>query len=253
MFRSRKYVLLGATLVLALSLAPAAEAKKFLDQAKFKLLSLSGNTTLTWTEDSTSTGNRRCAGTTISRLSVRSTQQPTLYVFLKEFHGLRTIVAPDPDFNNLDSVKLAGQARMSRSVDYQETAGCDQRPPAECPEASSNARISGTTDDPRGGIAWFVEDTWPPGYPESCTILDNDVPFGGTRFERPTKFASAIPRKDLFDEKKGRLSGSVSIEEPLAQAPSAGASIQGTVTANFTDELSVKLKRLDLKKDEKRG
>ncbi len=254
MLGHRKCVLLGAALVIVLSLASAAEAK-FLDQAKFKLLSLSGAEAMTWSEDSTTSTGSRCVGTGSMRIGFRSTERTTVYVFLKHVHGdLRTIVAPDPDPRNFDLVYLDGEATISRSVSYQETAGCDpQRPPMDCPETTVPAEpfIQGTAE-PSGGVGASGEGTFevPPGYPEDCARLRSGFLIG---LPSPTVFARAFPRSQLFNEKKKRLGGSVAVEEPLATTLGPPYADTGTASGTYTEELAVELKRLRLKEDEKRG
>jgi hypothetical protein len=254
-FGSRIHVSLVAAVAILLTLTPAAEAK-FLDQAKFKLLSMSGSEAVTFSEDSTTSTGSRCVGTTSARIGFRSLERPTVYVFLKQVHGdVRTILAPDPDPRNFDLIYLHGEATISRSVSYQETAGCDQQaPPTDCPETTVPAEpfILGTAE-PSGGVGASGERTFevPSGYPEDCDNLTHG--FGSVGVPNPTVSTQAIPRKQLFNEKRARLEDSVAVEEPLAKTVGPPSADTGTASGTYKEELSVELKRLKLKEDEKRG
>ena len=248
----RKSVSLAAALLIVLLVAPSAEAK-FLDQAKLKLLSLSGAEALTFSEDSTESRGRRCVGTTSSRIGFRGTERATVYVFLKRVHGaVRTILAPDPDPKNFDAVPLAGEATLSRTVSYPETAGCED-PPTECPEATVPAKpfVLGTTDPARGVGTGVMDIRWPAAYPESCEFLLSQVsgePVGPVGLPSPTVFAQAIPRKQLFNERRERLEGTAVVEEQLAESVEPPSADTGTVSGTYTEEIAVELKRLKLRK-----
>jgi hypothetical protein len=240
---------LFAALVVPLLLAPQAEAK-FLDQAKFKILLLSGAEALTFYEDGEGTfdpetGNyARCTGTTSSRISYRSTRPATAFVFLKRIHGaVRTNFSPDSDPRNFDTVPMKGEATLSRSVDYQETAGCDA-PPSACPVTTVPAApIVLGTSEPSAGVGSSVTDL--PG-DSDCEGLR--PPFGQASrlsLPDPTIFARVIPRAQLFNEKRKRLEGSVFVEEQLIGTYDEPN--DATASGTYSEEMAVTLKRLKFK------
>jgi hypothetical protein len=241
-----------------MAVVPQAAAKVE-PKAKFKLLSLSGGQTLGFHEEGESltspTMTARCVGTSTSRVDFRSTKRVTLYVFTgKTGQGPLTIVSPDPDRHHaFEPVPLVGEATVSRSVNYPETAGCSETP-TNCPEttAAADATLVGT-HEADGSLALIepIDVHLPGGVDPGCG--EHGTPYtggGGTALGLCNCVsyvsAEAIPKRQLLDPKRKRVRANVTDETPLAGRFDSGDT-HVTASGTLTSRLAVVLKRLPLK------
>jgi hypothetical protein len=254
--------LLAISALGALALAAPSAAKS--PEAAFKLLSASGTHAHTFHERETDIvyygedghalpGPTRadiCAGSQSENVSYRTTKPTKMYVFVRKAHGLHTLVSdkPEPD-GGLDYLSTPGQMTLSRSVSYEATRGCGEDP-VDCPETTFTVPIDVSgTHDPQGGIEalYRVFPELPPGLDRTCS------PFPGPHHgplsphavepDQP-EFPGAIPRSDLFNEKKKRLSGDDTVEFSYETTTEPGYSYETTVAGTYRETIAVELKRL---------
>lgn len=251
----------------SLVLAAPGQAKQE-PVAAFKLLSGTGTQTYTFQEKTTDIksfdddGNLStppiqtrvdiCTGSGNVNLRYRTAKPTKMFVTLRKAHGLHTLISdtPDPD-SGLDFLTTAGQMTLSKSMNYTATDECRVEP-VECPETTFSAPVLVFgTHERLGGISSLYDTNLnlPSGLDRSCQ------PRPGTGFgpinvlgPQPEEFATVIPRSDLFDEKKKRLSGedSIDLSYEVAADPEAKRQVSGSGT--YTETIAVELKRLKLKK-----
>src|SRR4051812_17367208 len=130
-------------MAVTLAFAPQAAAAGKL-KGKFKV-SASGRQTLTFHEESSYLGSdgetKRCVGTTTAEASWRTTTPKTVYVFVSgSGKRARITLSDDRVGQGFEAAHPRGKATVSRTVDYQQTAGC-HRPPTACPKATGRARM----------------------------------------------------------------------------------------------------------------
>ena len=136
-------------MAIVLTFAPQATARPE-PKAKFKIVSASGREALSFQEDGTTSTGTRCVGATESQVRWRMTRPLIVYVFVYRYSGRPgTSLSTDRIGERYDSVPLIGEATVSRSVDYSETAGCEETP-VNCPELTAPAEpfITGTLRGP---------------------------------------------------------------------------------------------------------
>jgi hypothetical protein len=240
----------------ALTFAPQAAAVGKL-KAKFKVVSASGSETLSFHEDGLTSPGERCVGTTTSKVSWRATRAATLYVFVRRVGGrLRTTLSADRVGEAYEAVPLIGRATVSRSVSYQETAGCQEQP-TDCPKTTGLAKpfLTGTPNrrgSVNGGIDVVrlpqgVDPACGAGGPIAAGIV---LPFGNAAMRallpKITVSAFAVPRGRLLDPRRKRIKDSVTVKEPLSGA--VDEADQATVSGTYTDHIAITLKRLKLKR-----
>lgn len=237
----------------SLALAAPSQAKPD-DEAAFKLLSVSGTQTHTFSERTLEDGADTCTGTQSQSVRYHSTKPTKMYVFLRDAHGLHTLISdkPNPD-SGLDFLSVAGEMTLSRSVSYQAVEGCVSEP-VECPESTFPAPVLlFGTHEPSGGIAVAYDTNLdlPSGLDRDCS------PSPGAGFGplspfavRPDReeFTEAIPRSEIFNKKRKRLSGEDSFEFPYETATDPEDSAQVTLTGTYGESMAVELKRLKTKK-----
>jgi hypothetical protein len=241
----RRGLVLFASLVTALAFAAQAGAKDE-PKAKFKVVSATGRQTLSFHEDSKGDfGN--CVGSTASEVSWKTTQSRTVYVFVKyssAFHRNTTILSTDRVGRIFEAVPIAGKATVSRSVDYQETAGCDQKP-MDCPQTTSQAKLSlNGTPDAGASLYGGVDSIRLHGPLRNHFCDQLQMPFvydARQALGTPKKVAFAVPRKQLLDQHRKVVKGSATTNESLGGKYN-GATASGT----YTDHFKIKLKRLKL-------
>jgi hypothetical protein len=257
-----------AIAVAASTLAAPSEAKSP-DEAAFKLLSASGTQTHTFHEEQFdsfnydedgaqlrgSTQAATCVGTQSQSVRYHSAKPAKMYVFLRRAHGLHTLISdkPNPD-SGLDFLSVPGEMTLSRSVSYEQTRGCGSEP-AECPETTFPAPVLVFgTHDPSRGISPLYDTNLdlPSGLDRSCEPMPG-AGFGplspyAAAPDREIPYLGAIPRSQIFDEKRKRLSGEDSFEFSYETASDPGYSYQTTVTGTYGEAIAVELKRLKRKK-----
>ena len=257
-----------AVVVAGLTLAAPSEAKKS-PVAKFKLLSVSGTQTHTFHEEQFdsfnydeegaqlrgSTQAPTCVGTQSQSIRYHSTKPTKMFVTLRKAHGLHTLISDklDPD-SGLDFLSAPGQMTLSRSVSYEQTRGCGSEP-VECPETTFPAPVLVFgTHDPSRGISPLYDTNLdlPSGLDRSCEPMPG-AGFGplspyAAAPDREIPYLGAIPRSQIFDEKRKRLSGEDSFEFSYETASDPGYSYQTTVTGTYGETIAVELKRLKKKK-----
>jgi hypothetical protein len=238
-------LLVSVLLAIALAFVPQAAAKAG-PKAKFKVVSASGGESLTFHEESQIAGDG-CIGTTSSEVSWAATRPKNLYVFVRyvsAYHRTATVLSTHRETRSFESVPLDGRATVSRSVDYQEVAGCG-REPTECPKTTAKAKpfLTGTPN-PRGGVYGGVDRIHLPSglFAGICGSLAQPWAYDAEQaLGTPTKFAEAIPRKQLLDRHRKVVKGSVTVKESFG-----GKSHGATASGAYTGHLKVKLKRLKL-------
>lgn len=155
----RGAAIIGVVALLALGLAPRSEAEKIRDQARFKVLSVSGTMTHTFQEDGWQymeqydeegnplppTRTNECVGSQNVRVQYRSTEPSRAHVSLKKIphRGLSTIVSSTADPENNDVVSVPGEMTLSKSVSYSRTEGCSDPGPVACPESTFRTPVIG--------------------------------------------------------------------------------------------------------------
>ena len=226
-----------AAVFIALLVATPAEAKVY-ELAKFKILSVSGSRELTFTEDSALAGGR-CTGTTSARIDFRSTSPLTVYMNVRRIHGRRKVVVSDkakPPQSKY--VQMDGEATVSRSVDYQASAGCYTEPTA-CAEATVPAKVQVFgTDVPSAGVGADPVDV---GGDIDCSVVPR-IPLGALRFAPQSTYSDVFSWSELFGKDK-RVEGTSRVEEPVtADDPRPGDSLSGLLA----DETTIVMKRLKL-------
>jgi hypothetical protein len=243
-----------AVMSAALALAPQAAAAGKL-KGKFKVVSASGRSTLTFHEDTTDYMGRRCVGTTTAEASWRATLPKTFYVV--QFHSGRSArigLSDDRVGQILESAHVRAVATVVRTVDYQETAGCNQ-PPTPCPNATRRATVylTGTRERHGGSVfANIVQFRQPEGVDLDCTGFQSTVfpgftePFGDYNtqlFPRIKDGAQALARRRLVDPHRKRVKDSDTYEQPFSRS-STDPERPATLSGVFTDHLQISLKRL---------
>jgi hypothetical protein len=237
-----------------LAFAPQAAAVGKL-KAKFKVVSASGRQTLSFHEESSYLGSdgetKRCVGTTTAEATWRTTPPKTIYVFVSG-SGKRARPNLWGDRAGKALVRLPGRATVSRSLDYQETAGCHREPTA-CPKATGPARmyLAGNQARRKSIYAGIDEVRLPEGIDLSCKIgaifPGFTDPFGdaSSLFPKIKVYAAAVLRTRLLNPHRKRVKDSDTVEQPFsASDPEHGATLSGT----YTDHLKISLKRLKLKR-----
>jgi hypothetical protein len=240
-------------MAIALTFAPQAAARAE-PKAKFRIVSVSGRETLSFQEETQTSDGKRCVGTTESRVSWRSTRPVTVYVFVRRAGTkVRTILSADRVAETYESVPIAGEATVSRSISYQETAGCAEDP-IGCPETKGRAKpfLTGTTER-RGSVNGGIDVVdLPPGVDPSCEETSGiaaglAAPFGGTgartALGRLTVSAFAMPRRRLLDPRRKRIHDSVTVEQQLGGT--YDGSDQASASGTYTDHLAIRLRRLN--------
>jgi hypothetical protein len=236
-----------------LAFAAPSEAKAS-KEAAFKLLSASGTQTHTFQEQESEYYGNACVGTQSQSVRYHSTQPAKMYVFIRRAHGLHTLVSdkPDPD-SGLEALRVTGEMTLSKSVSYSETRGCRQEP-AECPETTFSAPvIVYGTHNPSGGIMPLYDQglDLPSGLDRTCQ------PYAHPRYGPLSRHAvppdleeipGAIPRSEIFDERRKRLSGEDSTEFSYETTTDPEFSYQTTVTGTWGETIAVKLRRLRTKR-----
>jgi hypothetical protein len=238
----------------SLAFAPEAAAVGRL-KAKFKV-SASGSQSLTFHEESTDyTGGRRCVGTTTAEASWRATPRKPIYVFVRgSGKRARITLSDDRVGQDYESAHVSGKATVSRTVDYQETAGCHD-PPSACPKATGRATmyLVGTRERLGNVYAGIEKLRLPEGPDISCTVgaifPGFTDPFGSDAvplFPRVKGEARALARSRILDPHRKRVKDSDTYEQPFSGSdPEHGAA---TLSGTYTDHLAIKLKRLKLKR-----
>lgn len=263
-----------ASIVVALgglTLAPPSAAEKIRDQARFKVLSMSGTLTHTFQEDGwreveqyddegnplPPTRDYECIGSQSERVQYRSTEPFKAYVSLKTIphRGLSTIVSSTADPENFDRVSVQGEMTLSKSVSYERTEGCRPPPPPECPVSTfSSPVIAFGTNLSNGGLTtlWDPERLdLPPGLDRSCEPqlgAEHGPLSPGAVPPEESVIPGAISRADLFGKRK-RLSGEDSREfayETRTRPEDSPGHV--TVTGTYGETVAVELKRLKSKK-----
>jgi hypothetical protein len=267
MARTRGAATVSAVALGVLVLAAPSEAKK-LPEASFKLISASGTQTHTFHEEEShleyaygedgeqlptpTSRTGTCVGTQTQNVRYHSTKPTKMYVFLREAHGLHTLISdkPDPD-SGLDYLTVPGEMTLSKSVSYEVTKACPE--PTECPETTFSAPVNVFGNHvPSGGISplYSANFNLPSGLDRSCE------PRRGPRYGPLSTHAvppnleeipGAIPRSELFGKKK-RLSGEDSLEFSYETTTEPGNSYETTVTGTYGETIAVELKRLKPKK-----
>jgi hypothetical protein len=228
------------SLVVGLALAPAAAAKP-VPVGKFKVVAASGSESLTFHEEDHFRG-RGCVGTTTSEVSWQSTRPKKFYVFvrfLSAYHRRGTILSADRVATSYEYVPLPGNATTSTSVDYQETSDCSGDLTG-CPKTTVKSKLGLLgTPNPRGGVG----EVMPYGIAD-CAGPMPTRPWSGSAdyaLGKPTRFASAIPRKQLVEGHQKVLKDNVTVRQRL------GGKFRGaTVSGTWTNSIKLKLKRLKL-------
>jgi hypothetical protein len=270
--RNRIRTALIAAALGTLTLAAPSEAKK-LPEASFKLLSVSGTQAHTFHEETWAVRNfdddgnplpgptrvDTCTGNQSQSIRYRTTKPTKMYVFLRRAHGLHTLVSDksDPD-SGLDFLRAPGEMTLARSVSYEATQDCES-PPVECPEATfpSPVLVFGN-HEPSGGItpAYDTNLNLPSGLDRSCE------PYPGAHIGPLSPFAmppdrdleeilGVIPRSEIFNEKRKRLSGKDSFEFPYettSDPADTPGDFQTRVTGTYRETIAVELKRLKPKR-----
>jgi hypothetical protein len=245
-------VCMAATLAFAPQAAAVGKLK-----AKFKVVSASGSESLSFHEDGVTSTDERCVGTTASKVSWRTTRPKTVYLFVRRAGGkVRLTLSADRVGEAYEAVFLRGKATVSRSVSYQQTAGCQEQP-VNCPKLTASAQpfITGT-DERRGSVNAGIDIIrWPKGIDDSCDVsapvaAGIALPFGNAAgralLPEITANAWAVPRGRLLDPHRKTIKDSVTVKQPLS-ATADGAD-QATVSGTYTDHLKISLKRLKLKR-----
>jgi hypothetical protein len=248
---------LGVVCIAAtLAFAPQAAAVGKL-KAKFKVVSASGRQTLSFHEESSYLGSdgetKRCVGTTTAEASWRTTPPKTVYVFVSgSGKRARITLSDDRVGQGFEAAHPRGKATVSRTVDYQETAGCHD-PPTACPKATGRATmyLVGTRER-LGNVYGGIDKVRLPEGPDlSCTVGSIfpgfTEPFGdaGPLFPRVKGEARVLARSRILDPHRKRVKDSDTFEQPFsASDPEHGATLSGT----YTDHLKISLKRLKLKR-----
>jgi hypothetical protein len=241
-----------------LAFAPQAAAVGKL-RAKFKVVSASGSQSLTFHEESSDYMGRRCVGTTTGEVTWWTTPPKTVYVFTKGAgRRARTNISGDRVSQTYDIARLPGKATVSRTVDYQETAGC-HRAPTACPKATGPAKVylQGTsTGEHRKNVNGGIDAVrLPAGIDNTCEAVAPIAPgitepFGTNAlslFPKLKVYAWAVPRSRLLDPHRKRVKGSETVKQPFSDSetdPDFAATLSGT----YTDHLKISLKRLKLKR-----
>ena len=243
-------------MVAALAFAPQAVAAGKL-KAKFKV-SASGRQTLTFHEESSYLGSdgetKRCVGTTTAEASWRATPRKPIYVFVQgSGKRARINLSDDRIGQGFEAAHLSGKATISRTVDYQQTAGC-HNPPTACPKATGRATmyLVGTRER-RGNVYAGIDEVRLPEGPDiSCTVGSIfpgfTEPFGdaGPLLPRVKGDARALARSRILDPHRKRVKDSDTFKQPFsASDPEHGAA---TLSGTYTDHLKISLKRLKLKR-----
>lgn len=240
-------------MVATLAFAPQAAAVGKL-KAKFKVVSASGRQSLSFHEESTDYMGRRCVGTTTAEASWRTTPPKTVYVFAGSGRRARINLSDDRVAQAFDSARLPGTATVSRTVDYQETAGC-HRAPTACPKATGRATLYLVGTRERLGNVYAGIDVvrLPEGIDADCetaTPLAPGLtdPFGTdakSLFPKIKVYARALSRSRILDPHRKRVKDSDAVKQPFSGSdPEYGATLSGT----YTDHLKISLKRLKLKR-----
>jgi hypothetical protein len=234
-------VCMAATLAFAPQAAAVGKLK-----AKFKVVSASGRQTLTFHEESMEYTGERCVGTTTAEASWRTTPPKTIYVFVGgSGKRARINLSDDRVGQAFDSARLPGKATVSRTVDYQETAGC-HRPPTACPKATGRATLYlvGTRERVGNVYAGIDKVRLPEGPDISCTVgaifPGFTDPFGSDAvplFPRVKVYAQALARSRILDPHRNRVKDSDTVKQPFSASDPA-----------YTDHLAITLKRLKLKR-----
>lgn len=238
----------------ALTFAPqAAAAAK--PKAKFKVVSAKGTETLSFREEGLTSTGERCVGTTTSKVSWRTTRAKTVYAFVRRGGG-RTTLSADRVSQGYEAVPLIGRATVSRSVSYQETAGCQEQPTV-CPKATGPAEpfLAGTSKRRGSVVGGIVAVRLPQGVDPGCGAAGEiaagiALPFGNAArralLPKFTVSAFAVPVGRLLDPRRKRIKDSVTVKEPLSAA--VDFADKATVSGTYTDHIAITLKRLKLKR-----
>jgi len=221
-----------------LAFAPQAVAVGGKLKAKFKVVSASGSQSVSFHEESSDSTGERCVGTTTAEFTWRTTPPKTIYVFVKGAgKRARPNISADRVAQAYDVARLPGKATVSRSVDYQETAGC-HRAPTACPKATGPATLYLLGTRGRLGSVESGIDVvrLPEGLDASCEAATSFAP-GLTRpfgtdavslFPRLTVYAWAIPRSRLLDPHRKRVKDSKTVKQPFSGSdPEYGATLSG--------------------------
>ena len=175
-----------------------------------------------------------------------------VYVFVYRYGGKPgTSLSTDRIGERYDAVPLVGQATVSRTVDYSETAGCGEEP-TNCPETTAPAEpfLSGTLHGPASVNAGIDVVHAPRGFDLRCRGIGIayglSAPFGDLHLSQLTVNAWAVPRRRLFDPSRKRLHDSVTVEQQLSTLPDEAD--QATLSGTYTDHLAITLKRLPLRR-----
>ena len=243
---------LGITAVLTLA-SPAAAVGEL--KAKFKIVSVSGSETLSFSEDNLTSTGKRCVGTTTSEVSWRATRPPTVYVFVRKSRG-KLELSTDRVGEAYELVPLRGTATLWRSVSYSETAGCQEQP-KNCPRTTMRAKpfLTGTTK-PSGSVNGGLDDvSLPQGVDPGCArsgpiAAGIALPFGNASMHllrsKPLASAFAVPRRQLLDPRRKTVKDSVTVKTPFSGAEKAAD--EATISGTYTDHIAITLKRLKLKR-----
>jgi len=236
-----KLVVLAA-IVSGLAFAPQAEAK-FADEAKFKVLSLSGTTTSARDVVYDPSEFGTCAFSETERIDFHSTKRVKAYVFSGVLHGsLRTAWSPDadPDAGLISTVEVLGEATVSRSASYEQTGeGCYfESKPTNCAVERTlpvTLVVGGTSASDEGAyIEAQISSREDGELDDACSV----------QLSQGTDGPGLFSRVDLFDQKQKRLRDSDRVEEPVFDNPTDNATVSGSII----QEIAAKLKRRKLRR-----
>lgn len=240
----------GVLATTVLMLVPQAQAR---ESAKFKVISLSGATTMdrTVVYDPSPYGDY-CSFTQTERISFHSTKPITAYAFTSKSHGrARVEWSPKPEFfGNLVELEVPGEMTVSRTAAYQQSIrvdpdtgesyyGCYYEvgpgggPPTDCAVERTfpaTLRFGGTSDSENS--TYVIADL------ETRDLLElNDACY--VVYPSAADDPRLFSRADLFKKTKKQVSDTDRIESPTFD----NTSDDQTATGTLVEELAGKLKR----------
>lgn len=240
----------GATLI-AMAVAPQADARL---SAKFKVLSLSGSTTMErHVAYEPSPYGDTCEFTQTERITFRSTKPLTAYAFTSRAHGRgRVEWSPKRNFvGNLVEMEIPGEMTVSRTAAYQQSVRVDPdtgevsygcyaetgpsgEPPTDCAAERTfpvTVRFGGTSD--------LEHTTYVSAYPETRDLRALDdacyVAYVGAA-DDPRLFSRAA----LFNKRQKRVKDADRIQEPAFDHATDDEAVSGTIVDTVAGELKRK-------------
>ncbi len=238
--RSTAGLIVGVLAVVALTLAPQAQAR---ETAKFQVLSVSGSDSFTHNVVYPPSIYGSCAFTMTKRITFHSTERVTGYAFTSRSHGrARVAWSPLPKYtHNFTVVEVPVEVTIKHTATYQQTnyvdpdtgevtPGCyNERAPVDCSierTLPATLEIGGTSDpDASTYVQLIAEDT---EFYDACFVYVVD-PYPG--------LPGVFSRADLFKRTPKRLSDTNRVEQPVYQNPTTNS---GTVIKELTAELKRK-------------